>query len=39
MSYPALVKKTLAHFNQVKEDGSIKVNFKISGLESDDLKD
>ena len=39
MSYPTLVKKTLAHFNQVKEDRLIKVNSKTSRPESDDLKD
>ena len=35
--YPVPVKKTPAHFDQVKEDGSTKVNSKTSGSESDDL--
>ena len=32
--YPVPVKKTPAHFNRVKEDGSTKVNSKTSGSES-----
>ena len=35
--YPILVKKTPVHFNQIKEDKLIKVNSKISKLESNDF--
>jgi hypothetical protein len=35
--YPILVKKILAHFNQIKENRLMKVNSKTSKLESNDF--
>jgi hypothetical protein len=35
--YPILVKKTPAHFNQVKEDRLIKINSKTSELKNDNF--